>query len=1021
MLTINQKKDITNLFESISKDEEFEMMFNNYKSDNILSLIDFMNVLKYVKYRSSEDKKELKEFISLDIFYLDYRISIDGLENINNLMGLLYQRKNHNIFSIIVSQYLDKDGFKLIQKIKEKSNTIDIDNLDIRVRKSKEIEIKNEDVLKNLSKISPLESDKINFRYKQRISLELSDDLHIDMTIVKASDNISTVVNAIKNYEIEIDYTICEKSGKSCKPDKKVLDEMLEEVEKIKKVMTSCDILINKDEEKEIIEKYVNQLYGSSFEGANNIVSNLYSMQPISAEVQHIVDNIPNKYSATDKADGEKYQLFIYKDECYLISNNLHVKKMGVKNKELNNTIIEGELIYIDEKRIFLFMMFDCLYYKGEDLRSLIKLVDRLKYMPTISKSFGFEPFIIKEYESKGAFKLDEMKEYYSNSIKSFYKQLNIEINKMKSNQVLVYPKIFLYPSGGSSSEVFLFSDVIWNNCTKNTNIECPYLLDGIIFTPLEQKYSRDRKEQRYPIYKYKPPHTNSLDVFITFEINKDTGNYMDIFDNSLPDKIDNKTFRVVNLFVGDIVGGREQPIPFMKEDNNHIIYLPLIDGNIRDVEGNIILDKTVVEVVYTNDTTLPHPYRWQVLKTRWDKTESVMRFNKRYGNNKDVAFKIWKSMIESVTIEEIANLSNPKSYDMQMKLLTSRLDSSIINSQKKQDIYYQKITNLLKKLREFHNWIKSILIYTYCSPAANTMGGKIVRQSVLDIGCGRGGDILKMYHARVGEYVGIDVDFEGIYSATDGAISRYNYLKTKFPDFGKVSFIQADGSVPLDSASQMKAIQNLSKENIKAIDKSFTNKKFDVISSQMVIHYLFNNELSISNLVQNIKTYLKKDGFVILTLFDPEMITPQFDESGKISAYYTDDDGKRNTLYEIIKKYSDDDYSKKSKTVGLPIDVHMSWISEEGKYIEEYLVSKELMINTMERAGCRLVDTDLFSNVFFLNKPYFENVIKYEENPKNKQFYEKVAEFYGDLKGADKESRNWSFMYRYYVFQKMD
>ena len=128
------------------------------------------------------------------------------------------------------------------------------------------------------------------------------------------------------------------------------------------------------------------------------------------------------------------------------------------------------------------------------------------------------------------------------------------------------------------------------------------------------------------------------------------------------------------------------------------------------------------------------------------------------------------------------------------------------------------------------------------------------------------------------------------------------------------------------------------------------------------------------------------------------------------------DEDGKRNVLYEIVKKYSND-----NSKVGLPIDVHMSWISEEGKYIEEYLVSKELMINTMKRAGCRLVDTDLFSNIFYLNKPYFENVIKYEENPKNKQFYEKVAEFYGDLKGADKESRTWSFMYRYYVFQKME
>lgn len=1018
MLTINnlRLKEISTLFDSINKDEEFEIMFNNYKPDNQLSLIDFMNILKYIKYRSENENLQMNESVNLDIFYLDYRITIDGLENINNIMGLLYQRKNNNIFSIIINQYLDKDGYKVIQKIKDKSNVIDIDNLDIRFRKSKEIEITDKDTLSMLGKIGPLEADKINYRYKQRISLELSEELHIDMTIVKASDNISNIVNSIKHYEIELDYTI----GKS-KSNKDILNKMYEEIENIKKVMTNSDNIISKDEQTEIINKYINTLYGSSFEGANNI-SILYSMQPISAEVQHIIDNIPNKYSATDKADGEKNQLYIYNDECYLISNNLHVKKMGIKNKELNNTIVEGELIYIVEKRIFIFMMFDCLYYKGTDLRNTLKLSERLNKMESISESFNYKPFIIKEYETKEAFNLNNVKQYYSDNIKKYYSKLNEEINKLKYNQVLIYPKIFLYPTGASSSEVFLFSDIIWNNCTKNSNIDCPYLLDGIIFTPLEQKYTRDRREQKYPIYKYKPPHTNSLDVYITFEKNKDTGGYMDIFDNSLPDKIDNKIFRVINLFVGDAVNGREQPIPFMKEENNNIIYLPLINGNIRDVEGNIIMDNTVVEVVYTNDTTMPHNYRWQILKTRWDKTESVMRYNKRYGNNKDVAEKIWKSMIESVTIEEIANLSNPKSYDMQMKLLTSRLDSSIINSQKKQDIYYQKITNLLKKLREFHNWIKSILIYTYCSPTNNTIGGKIVRQSVLDIGCGRGGDILKMYHARVGEYVGIDVDFEGIYSATDGAISRYNFLKTKFPDFGKVSFLQADGSVHLDTNSQTKAIQNLSKDNIKAIERIFTKtRKFDVISSQMVIHYLFKNEESIDNLVHNINTYLKKDGFIILTLFDPDRIIPFFDDTGKITSYYTDDEGKRNILYEIIKKYSNDNNSSSINKVGLPIDVHMSWISEEGKYIEEYLVSKELMTNTMKRAGCRLVDTDLFSNIYFLNKSYFENVIKYEENPKNKQFYEKVAEFYGDLKGADKESRAWSFMYRYYVFQKIE
>jgi hypothetical protein len=75
------------------------------------------------------------------------------------------------------------------------------------------------------------------------------------------------------------------------------------------------------------------------------------------------------------------------------------------------------------------------------------------------------------------------------------------------------------------------------------------------------------------------------------------------------------------------------------------------------------------------------------------------------------------------------------------------------------------------------------------------------------------------------------------------------------------------------------------------------------------------------------------------------------------------------------------------------------------------------ILKNVQVKAGFCHVVKSLFHKPAMANT----NGTKVEENPKNKQFYEKVAEFYGDLKGADKESRNWSFMYRYYVFQKMD
>ena len=52
----------------------------------------------------------------------------------------------------------------------------------------------------------------------------------------------------------------------------------------------------------------------------------------------------------------------------------------------------------------------------------------------------------------------------------------------------------------------------------------------------------------------------------------------------------------------------------------------------------------------------------------------------------------------------------------------------------------------------------------------------------------------------------------------------------------------------------------------------------------------------------------------------------------------------------------------------GIAIDVHMSWISEENKYITEYLVTKEYLTKVLsEKAGLRLIDTEMFGDFIIL------------------------------------------------------
>ena len=96
-----------------------------------------------------------------------------------------------------------------------------------------------------------------------------------------------------------------------------------------------------------------------------------------------------------------------------------------------------------------------------------------------------------------------------------------------------------------------------------------------------------------------------------------------------------------------------------------------------------------------------------------------------------------------------------------------------------------------------------------------------------------------------------------------------------------------------------------------------------------------------------------------------------------------------------------------------------MKWISEDD-YYSEYAVSKKLMIKTMKKAGCRLVDTDSFKNLYTINKMFFTETIEYESDPRNKKFYENAGTFFRDLKGVDKESLKYSFLHRYYIFQKV-
>ncbi|CAG8516916.1 10177_t:CDS:2 [Diversispora eburnea] len=140
--------------------------------------------------------------------------------------------------------------------------------------------------------------------------------------------------------------------------------------------------------------------------------------------------------------------------------------------------------------------------------------------------------------------------------------------------------------------------------------------------------------------------------------------------------------------------------------------------------------------------------------------------------------------------------------------------------------------------LRNFNNWVKSVLI------GKNTPEQGVV----LDIGCGKGGDLLKWGKAKISKLVGLDVAEVSI----NDAKNRWGKIDHKFD-------------------AEFHVFDCFSKR-ISMIE-SIKNIEFDVVSMQFCLHYSFETEEKAKMALQNISSNLKKGGSFIGTSLRPDQL----------------------------------------------------------------------------------------------------------------------------------------------------
>lgn len=1019
------RKSIEKLVSEYGDNNEFETsMFSNSKTGS-----EFLTTEKFMNLNSILDKvtrkyQEPQKQVSLDVIMgirdekdsipstlTNYRISIEGIDTINDYMKMLNTHKNTLIFSALCSFSQDKDNknVKLIKKTKYVSKYVTIPNYFMRVKLDKEEEDIKKEEIRKLGKINKNFGEDeydIIFRYKDRTSYFIKNEkniFRIDLTKVKTAHNINNLESSNYEYDIEIECEIKDK--------KNILLELFKKCEYIIKSIQGSNFIVSKLTSDAILTSY-RQILNVSSE-----MSNLYGRQPISLEIKDL-SKLQNKYSVTDKADGERNFMIVFEGYCYLISTNLVVKNTGIKvNDNLNGTIVDGEYIFVQKYNKYLYMAFDCLFIGQKDMRQESKFLERLN---EIDKNLTQEINKTKFDYCKNNNKVKDVENILKNhtsNLELFFDDIN-ESLKTSKNKTLFRRKYFMACEGIIDNEIFKYMDLFWKNYMLNNKITYPYELDGLILQPIEQKYIVEQSQSKYPDYKSKPEDFNSVDCYSMIEKNPITNENQLIFDNSVDGTIKNKPYIMINLYVGSVSRNRqEKPVEFMVKGRPAVAYIYVDENNIaRSLDGKVISDNTVIEYIYYTKEEIKEEFRWKPMRTRHDKTDSVIKYKRKYGNNEYVAESVMRSILNPVLMSEIKELADDNLYEKTFEKINLRKDI-VKDTQRDRatNVYYQKKSGLVKDMGAFHNYVKSSLLWTYCQALYTRR-----QLRILDIGTGRGGDVEKFYYVAAKEVVCIDPDIESLINSSErSALSTYMRMKARKDNVPPMYFIHGDAGLLFKYEDQVKFTGSLNKKNKLYFDKYLNweqPKMFDRVNSSFAIHYLLKSQETWNNFQDNLNNFLREGGYLMFETFDGDIVKKKLTENdGRYTEYYTEN-GERKVFFDIVQKFDDKDKNK----VGNTIDVHMEWIFDEDVYVPEYLVYKDFIVDSLNKnCDMELVDTVLFQDFFESNEQFLKMGSQFDYGQRRK-FFKSVYNFYEPTE-LNQKCYGYSFLNRIYIFRKRE
>ncbi len=719
--------------------------------------------------------------------------------------------------------------------------------------------------------------------------------------------------------------------------------------------------------------------------------------------------NIQINYAVTDKTDGDRHLLFIDKNgKTYGIDRINTIKYMGCTLPQLANSIFDGEFVNRNEsgKLMNHYYIFDCYIYKGENV--MIKPfhcnsnTGRHYYISLFAKYIQSGTDIIQDNPKMSL--LIFKKEYLlGNTYKSF--------TQLESNEK---PLIF-----EQCSRLLNKMNKDYGGFVEVGHLY-PYKTDGLVFLPDNlsiyqnhegQYISNTFKQETWNLnYKWKPADHLTIDFKVQFQKDLDSKTIRYTYFN-------NKKYIVVNLISRLFKNSRFKhqldywlincglTLDNLPEDMNFFAINPFIgnfdnEGDMTDymgvamlpVDGNdniichnndIVVDGQIVEFAY--DTTVQEEqFRWTPTRVRADKTIPNALFGTALG--------AWELINNPITKEFLSG----SHFDIEDQLNDDLRTVTYYTA----DTYGETDKYITTPLNKFNNFVKSYLI--------NRVLSGYIKPKVLDLACGRIGEMFKYIAAGVSTCIAMDINTDNIYNEKDGAAARIMNNKFTMPEVNKFAdnTILLVGDVSKNISSGEAVSDPLNKYFLDVIygrAKGRTPKlkkmegaaldQFDMVACMYAIHYMLDDDDKLDNFLQNVSENLLDQGYFIGVCLDGKTVLKEMQGLDEFIAKVND-----KVIYSI-RKHDDVKYDK--LTTGNKITTFYETFA--GHFTENLVNMKYIAEKAVEH-NLKLIE---YKN--FLEEP-ISLLTQYEKEKSH--FVKKIRE--------TPELMTWARMNYYFIFQKM-